>query len=74
MGRKKKDVDDAFFAEFDTMDEDGNVKEPAAAEVAPGNSSGRCWDIAVFRVSWADDVLHFDVCLAGLYHCMPLLP
>ena len=38
MGRKKKDVDAAFFADFEEQDDDGaEVKEPAAAEdKAPG--------------------------------------
>lgn len=45
MGRKKKDVDDAFFAEFDTIDEDGNSNEPTVAGVAPGNAFACCGDV-----------------------------
>jgi len=38
MGRKKKDIDDAFFAEFDAVDEDDNSKEE---QVAPGTPTLR---------------------------------
>ena len=40
MGRKKKDIDDAFFADFDAMEEDGEVKEtPEDTVVAPSTIS-----------------------------------
>lgn len=36
MGRKKKDLDDAFFADFEEMDDSGNVKEEGGEEqIAP---------------------------------------
>jgi hypothetical protein len=47
MGRKKKDVDAAFFADFEEQDDNGGeVKEPAAAEEkAPGEFAPchTCW-------------------------------
>lgn len=38
MGRKKKDLDDAFFADFEEMDDSNNVKEEGGEEqvAAPG--------------------------------------
>jgi hypothetical protein len=38
MGRKKKDLDDAFFADFEEMDDTGNVEEGGGEEqiAAPG--------------------------------------
>lgn len=37
MGRKKKDLDDAFFADFDAMEEDGTAKEAGEEQAAaPG--------------------------------------
>jgi len=44
MGRKKKDLDDAFFADFDAMDDDGNLKETAEEKPsAPGKHSSHCF-------------------------------
>ena len=37
MGRKKKDLEDAFFADFDALDEEGNVKEENEPAAPPTN-------------------------------------
>ena len=39
MGRKKKDLDDAFFADFEEMDKDESSEAAAPADAAPGTSS-----------------------------------
>jgi hypothetical protein len=41
MGRKKKDLDDAFFADFEEMEPSGDVKDEAGEEpnAAPGKYS-----------------------------------
>ena len=44
MGRKKKDLDDAFFGDFEAMDEDGATKEGAEEQVAaPGKHLYFSW-------------------------------